>query len=62
MELPHASKCGAYRPGEDYRPTETAVAPNGDIYVADGYGSQFILRFDKQGRFISSSAAKAPSQ
>ncbi len=59
MELPHASKCGAYRPGEDYRPTETAVAPNGDIYVADGYGSQFILRFDKQGRFISKFGGKS---
>lgn len=59
LELPHASQCGAYKPTEDYRPTETAVAPNGDIYVADGYGSQFILRFDKEGRFISKFGGKS---
>lgn len=59
LELPHASQCGAYKPVEDYRPTETAVGPNGDIYVADGYGSQFILRFDKEGRFISKFGGKS---
>jgi len=52
MELPHASACGAYKATDVYSPTETAVAPNGDIYVADGYGSQFILRFDAAGKYI----------
>lgn len=28
-------------------PTDVAVAPNGDIYVVDGYGSQLVHRFDK---------------
>ena|SRR5665213_1838479 len=28
-------------------PTDVAVAPNHDIYVVDGYGSQRITRFDK---------------
>ncbi|MCA1964598.1 MAG: hypothetical protein LDL31_11685 [Prosthecobacter sp.] len=59
LELPHAAKCGAYQAHEDYRPTETAVAPNGEIYVADGYGSQFILRFDREGRFISKFGGKS---
>jgi peptidylamidoglycolate lyase len=59
LELPHATKCGAYKLTEDYKPTETAVAPNGDIYVADGYGSQFILRFDKDGKFISKFGGKS---
>jgi hypothetical protein len=27
-------------------PTDVAVAPNGDIYVVDGYGSQRVTRFD----------------
>jgi len=59
LELPHAAKCGAYKATEDYRPTETAIAPNGDIYVADGYGSQFILRFDKAGKFVSKFGGKS---
>ena len=59
MELPKAGKCGAYKETEEYRPTETAVAPNGDIYVADGYGSQYVLRFDREGKFISKFGGKS---
>ena len=37
----------AYKPGPDgkrpkYSPTNLAIAPNGDIYVGDGYGSSYI--------------------
>ncbi len=35
------------------------VAPNGDIYVADGYASDFIHRFDRSGRYLSSFGGKA---
>ncbi|MEM9021520.1 MAG: 6-bladed beta-propeller [Planctomycetota bacterium] len=38
--------------GGRYRPTGVAVAPNGDVYLADGYGSNFIFQFDKDGNFI----------
>ena len=34
-------------------PTDVAVAPNGDIYIVDGYGSQRVHRFDKNFRHIS---------
>jgi hypothetical protein len=33
-------------------PTETAVAPNGDIYVADGYGSDYIIQYNSKGQYI----------
>ncbi len=33
-------------------PTDVAVAPNGDIYVVDGYGSQLLHRFDKSFKLI----------
>lgn len=59
LELPHATKCGAYAEKEPYSPTETAIAPNGDIYVADGYGSQFILRFDRNGTFLDKFGGKS---
>ncbi len=35
----HPRTIGIYKDTEPFKPTETAVAPNGDIYVADGYGS-----------------------
>ncbi len=31
--------------------TSAAVAPNGDIYVVDGYGLDWIFQFDKEGKF-----------
>ena len=52
LELPKPSSIGAYEPSMAYRPTETAIGPNGDIYVADGYGSQFILQFSAKGEYI----------
>jgi hypothetical protein len=35
-----------------------AVAPNGDIYAVDGYGTDFIHRFDKTGRYLASFGGK----
>ena len=35
------------------------VAPNGDIYVTDGYASDYIHRFDKTGKYITSFGGKA---
>jgi hypothetical protein len=34
------------------RPTNAAIAPNGDIYVADGYGNARIHRFTAEGELI----------
>ena len=50
LKTPHELEI--YKKEQPYRPTETALASNGDIYIADGYGSQFILQFDHKGNFI----------
>lgn len=52
MNIPNPKEIGVYKEDENYVPTETAVGPNGDIYVADGYGSQYILQYDMNGNFI----------
>jgi DNA-binding beta-propeller fold protein YncE len=36
------------------------VAPNGDIYVTDGYASDYIHRFDKTGKYLTSFGGKNP--
>jgi hypothetical protein len=38
--------------------TGIAVAPNGDIYVVDGYGLNYVHRFDKHGHYITSFGGK----
>lgn len=39
--------------------TGIAVAPNGDIYVTDGYGLDYIHRFDKAGKYLATFGGKA---
>jgi len=34
------------------------VAPNGDLYVTDGYASDYIHRFDKTGKYLASFGGK----
>jgi hypothetical protein len=45
------------KPGPDgkplkYSPTNLAVAPNGDFYVGDGYGSSYIIQYNSKGEYI----------
>lgn len=53
LVLDYPKETGQYSKADEYVPTETAIAPNGDIYVADGYGKDFIIRYDSAGRYIS---------
>lgn len=53
FSISHPMSVGAYEPDWFFNPTETTVAPNGDIYVVDGYGSNYVLRYDHNGQFIS---------
>jgi hypothetical protein len=55
--LGYPAESAAYQPNADgstlaYRPTNVAIAPNGDIYVGDGYGSSFINQYNQKAEFI----------
>jgi hypothetical protein len=57
--LGYPAESEAYKPKDKdkfsapaYRPTNVAVAPNGDIYVGDGYGSSFINQYTRNAEFI----------
>jgi hypothetical protein len=50
LKTPH--ELGIYKEEDPFRPTETTIAPNGDIYVADGYGHQYIIQYDSKGNYI----------
>lgn len=52
MTLNYPKETGEYTKEDEYVPTETAIAPNGDIYVADGYGKDFIIQYDAAGKYI----------
>jgi hypothetical protein len=55
--LGYPAESVAYQPKDKvselvYRPTNVAIAPNGDIYVGDGYGSSFINQYNQKAEFI----------
>jgi DNA-binding beta-propeller fold protein YncE len=52
MTLDYPKETGEYTKADEYIPTETTIAPNGDIYVSDGYGKDFIIQYDAKGRYI----------
>jgi hypothetical protein len=52
MTLDYPKETGEYTKPEEYIPTETAIAANGDIYVADGYGKDFVIQYDYKGNYI----------
>ena len=50
LTLDYPSGAGTYFSTEEFKPTGTAIAPNGDIYVADGLGNQWISVFGQNGK------------
>ena len=54
--LGYPAESDAYKPKSGgavpYRPTNVAIALNGDIYVGDGYGSSYINQYDHKAQFI----------
>lgn len=37
---------------QQFNPTAITVAPNGDIFLSDGYGSDHIFKYDKAGKYL----------
>ena len=52
LTIRHPKTIGQYGDCDKFKPTETCIGPNGDIYIADGYGSQFILQYSFKGELI----------
>ncbi|HMF77056.1 MAG TPA: hypothetical protein VK604_15465 [Bryobacteraceae bacterium] len=55
-----------YKPAADgsptpYNPTNLAIAPNGDVFVADGYGSYYINQYNSKGEYIRTFGGRGSS-
>mgnify|MGYP000418647182 CR=1 FL=1 len=53
MTLERPKEVAGYESNDQFKPTETAILPNGDFYVADGYGENFIIRYNAKGEYLS---------
>lgn len=43
---------GVYKENSRYRPTNISFSPDGGFFLGDGYGSNYIMQYDKQGQFV----------
>ena len=44
---------GLYQDEKGFNPCAVTVGPDGAIFVADGYGSNYVLKFDKDRKFVA---------
>ncbi len=44
---------GLYQDEKGFNPCAVTVGPDGAIFVADGYGSNHVLKFDKDRKFVA---------
>lgn len=55
LSLGEAGKPAPFMSGQPFcRCTHTALSPNGDIYVSDGYGNAAVHKYDPGGRLLLS--------
>lgn len=52
MGYPEAS--GLYTKAEEFNPTNMVALPDGTIFVADGYGKNWIHKYDRDRKYIKS--------
>jgi len=52
------TESGVYKEKDPFIPTNVALSPNGDFYITDGYGSDWICRYDIKGNFIQAFGGK----
>jgi len=45
-------EAGIHKDEKGFNPCAVTVAPDGSIFIADGYGSNYVLKFDKDRKFV----------
>lgn len=54
IDFEKVNASGKYQEAKQFSPTAIAVAPDGSVYIADGYGQNWIHRFDKDQTYVAS--------
>jgi sugar lactone lactonase YvrE len=56
--IPVPMESGKYKEPGQYNPTGITVGPNGHVYVADGYGQNWVHEFDENQKYVKSFGGK----
>lgn len=58
----YPKEAGIYKDENGFKPCAVTVGPDGSIFVADGYGSNFVLKFDKDRKFVKAFGGKGTEE
>jgi hypothetical protein len=54
VRFPFPAGDGLYASENEYCPTNVAIAPDGTVFIADGYGKSYVHRYTADGRYLGS--------
>ena len=52
LTIDYPKEIPAYTKSEEFVPTETTVLDNGEFFIADGYGLQYVMHYDEKGKLL----------
>src|SRR3954465_12501876 len=50
--IKYPKDAGIYTNEAAFKPCALTVAPDGSIFIADGYGANYVLKYDKNRKFV----------
>jgi hypothetical protein len=50
--ITYPTEAGIYTNSDNFKPCAVTLGPDGSIFVADGYGANYVLKFDKDRKFV----------
>ncbi|MSR75810.1 MAG: hypothetical protein EXS14_10125 [Planctomycetes bacterium] len=53
LAFPWPKECAHYKQAEQFNPTSVALAPDGTVFIADGYGLSWVHHYDAAGKWLS---------
>ncbi|HEY3863125.1 MAG TPA: 6-bladed beta-propeller [Verrucomicrobiae bacterium] len=58
----YPTDAGIYTNADGFKPCAVTVGPDGSIFVADGYGANYVLKFDRDRKFIKAFGGKGEAE
>ncbi len=55
-------EAGIYKDADGFKPCALTVGPDGSIFIADGYGANYLLKFDKDRKFVGAFGGPGPEE
>ncbi|MEQ1828206.1 MAG: hypothetical protein ABL921_19760 [Pirellula sp.] len=58
LKLKFPVESGLELKDKDFKPTAITIAPNGDIFLSNGYATNHIFKYDKNGKYLKHFGSK----